>query len=227
VTVRPADRQQSEASRDFAPRDNTPGAEVTDHAALRGGRRMAKRPWLVLLLGLSLVLGIAWPLSPASAGGDEGGVNREYPLKALFLYNFGGYIEWPADSFASPEAPFVIGVLGSAPIEATLREISAAKKIAGRTIVVKHFATAKEVRGCHILFITRGVSHAEQQQALRTLADKPVLVVGESPNFAQQGGGINFFVEANKLRFEINLATTKQQQLRVSAKLLSLAKVLQ
>jgi hypothetical protein len=182
---------------------------------------------LLCLLTLCFLLGAAMPLQRASGGGDEGGINREYPLKALFLYNFGGYIEWPAETFISPQAPFVIGVLGSSPIESTLREIAAAKKIAGRAIEIRQFSDTKEIHACNILFITRNVSRAVQLEALRVLADQPVLVVGESQNFVQEGGGINFYVEANKLRFEINLAATKQQQLRVSAKLLSLAKVYQ
>jgi hypothetical protein len=163
----------------------------------------------------------------AQQGSEEGAINREYPLKALFLYNFGGYIEWPADTFSSDQAPFVIGVLGSAPLESTLRELAATKTIAGRKIVVEQFLSAERIKPCQILFVTRNVSQPQQRMALEKLKNQHVLIVGESKGFAGQGGGVNFFIESNKVRFEINLESAKQHQLKISSKLLALAKIVE
>ncbi len=156
---------------------------------------------------------------------EEALINREYPLKALFLYNFGGYIQWPADAFAGDQAPFVIGVLGPAPLEKTLQELAATKTIAGRRIVVEQFSSANKIRPCQILFVTRNVSQQQQRAALEQLKNQRVLIVGETEGFAGQGGSVNFFIESNKVRFEINPESAKQHQLKISSKLLSLAKI--
>jgi hypothetical protein len=158
---------------------------------------------------------------------EEAVINREYPLKALFLYNFGGYVEWPVEAFSRVDDPFVIGVLGSAPLDETLREISNSKKINGRKIAVERFASIDAIKPCHILFIGRDVHPQTQRSALEKMRNHPVLVVGESKGFAGLGGSVNFFVESNKIRFEINLDAARQQQLKISSKLLALAKIVQ
>ena len=177
---------------------------------------------LTFVIGLCLV-----PLSAAQQGSDDSVVNREYPLKALFLYNFGGYIEWPAVAFRGSNDPFVIGILGSAPLDHTLREISATRKIAGRAIGIERFGSADKVTPCQILFIGRDVSAQQQHAAVEKLKRHHVLIVGESEGFAGRGASVNFFVESNKIRFEINLDVAREEQLKISAKLLALAKIVQ
>lgn len=190
------------------------------HDALRPSRRRLGT-WLVVWC---LALGLP-QATQVQAQSDEAVINREYPLKALFLYNFGSYIEWPAEAFASAQAPFVIGVLGSAPVESTLKELAATKTIAGRRIVVEQFSSAEKVQPCQILFIARNVSPQQKRVALDKLKNHHVLIVGESQGFAGQGGSVNFFIESNKVRFEINPESAKQRQLKISSKLLSLAKI--
>jgi hypothetical protein len=161
----------------------------------------------------------------SAAGQGDGFISREYPLKALFLYNFGGYVEWPDEAFASDSHPFVIGILGSAPLEGTLREIALTRTVAARRIVVKQFVSLDALEPCHVLFVARNVQPHHERQVLESLRGKPVLIVGESSGFAARGGCVNFYIESNKIRFEINLEAAKQQQLRMSAKLLALAKI--
>jgi hypothetical protein len=177
-----------------------------------------------LLLACSTALLFAW--AARAQDPSEGVIDREYPLKALFLYNFASYVDWPADTFANDQTPFVIGVLGSAPIDATLKEIAASKKIAGRSIEILRFVSINDLKPCQILFITRSVSTELQRRAIEAEKNRPVLVVGESEDFAAWGGTVNFFVQANKIRFEINVAATKQQHLKVSSKLLGMAKII-
>jgi hypothetical protein len=165
-------------------------------------------------------------LRPLIAQDDsEGTLNREYPLKALFLYNFAGYIEWPANTFANEQTPFTIGVLGNASIDETLNQIAAAKQINGRKIAIVHFVSVNDLKPCQILFIPRSVPAPQQNQAIEAMKNRPVLIVGESDGFAAAGGDVNFFVQANKIRFEINVAAIKQQQLKASSKLLAMAKI--
>lgn len=171
---------------------------------------------------MSLVLPSAVAQEESS---EETFISREYPLKALFVYNFGSYVDWPAASFSSKDAPFVIGILGPSPIDKTLRSIAATKKIGDRTILVEQFSAVDKIKPCQILFIPRTVSKQEQQAAIDFLKNQATLIVGESSGFADEGGTINFFVEANKIRFEVNVAATKRRQLKVSSKLLAIARI--
>jgi hypothetical protein len=192
----------------------------------RGPRGMSRRRRVVAVL-LQVVLSLAGLLwtAPLAAAQGEGFISREYPLKALFLYNFGGYVEWPDAAFPTSDHPFVIGVLGSAPLEETLREIALTRKVASRQIVVKQFTKVDAVEPCHILFVARNVQPHHERQVLASLQGRPVLIVGETGGFAARGGCVNFYIESNKIRFEINLEAARQQQLKISAKLLALAKI--
>jgi hypothetical protein len=153
-------------------------------------------------------------------------VNREYPLKALFLYNFGSYIEWPEGTFADKQTPFVIGVLGAAPLDDTLNQIAATKKIRDRRIVIEHYKSAADIKNCQILFVPRTIAPQQQLKAIEAVKGRPVLVVGESANFATNGGGVNFYIESNKIRFEINVEAAKQHQLTINSKLLAMARII-
>jgi hypothetical protein len=160
------------------------------------------------------------------AQSDESGVvNREYAIKAAYLYQFGYYIQWPAGSFADKTSPFVIGVLGENPIGGSLDEIAREKKIDGRPIVIKRFASPAAYSPCHILFVADSYDAAKILPTIRKSQKFPVLLVGEKPGFAQQGGTINLYIEQNKVRFEVNMEVAKQEQLKISSKLLSLAKI--
>jgi hypothetical protein len=160
----------------------------------------------------------------AWAQGD-GVINREHTLKALFLYNFGSYIDWPEGDLRGADQPFVIGILGSSPVESTLHEIAATRTIDGRRIAIERFASGEALKPCQILFIARDASPQARGQAVAALRGQQVLIVGETPGFARQGGVANFFIEANKIRFEINVDAAKQHHLKISAKLLALAKI--
>jgi len=174
-------------------------------------------------IALAALLGSA--LSAVAQEPEPGFIDREYPLKALFLYNFASYIKWPDAVFANNQSPFVIGVLGSSPIDETLNQIAGQKKIDGRKIVVQHFDTVADIKPCQILFISKSIAAQQQQSVIAAIKDRPELVVGESDGFAKAGGSVNVLVQANKIRFEINLAQTKKQQLDVSSKLLSMASI--
>ena len=89
------------------------------------------------------------------------------------------------------------------------------------------FASVEAIRPCHILFIPASATPAIQQQAIERVRGQNVLLVGESPGFAQRGGIVNFVIEANKIRFEVNVDAAAAQHLKISAKLLALAKIVE
>src|SRR5262245_51662077 len=151
----------------------------------------------------------------------------EYEIKAAFLYNFATFVEWPSTAFVDEESAFLVGVLGKDPFGSTLEEAFQGKTVGKRQIVVRRFDQLADFQTCHLLF----VSKSEREQApkiLEFLKGVPTLKVADFPGFAAMGGCINFFVEGKrKVRFEINPEAAKRGNLRISSKLLRLARVVQ
>jgi hypothetical protein len=169
-----------------------------------------------MLTGLSL-LSMTGALRAADASPSE------YKLKAAFIYHFSQFVDWPAKSFATAKSPFVIGVLGDNPFGADLEQTVHGKSLGEHALLVKEFHTlAEATNNCQILFI----STSEQKrlpEILAGLGTSGILTVGESENFGDAGGMIQFVIEGTKIRFRVNEATTAHAGLKVSAKLLSLA----
>jgi len=170
--------------------------------------------------------GIALALTSLAGGCRvfaQGNASSEYQVKAAFLFHFAQFVEWPAETFKDTASPVTYCTVGEDPFRGALEAGLSGKTIEGRPVRVAHFKQAQEIQGCQIVFL----GAAEKKFVSATLANlkaSPVLTVGESENFAQQGGMIGFFLEDNKVRFEINLGAAEGAKLKISARLLTLAK---
>jgi hypothetical protein len=153
----------------------------------------------------------------------QSGPTREYQVKAVFLYNFTQFIHWPPAA-SSSGSPFVIGVLGSDPFGSYLDQTVVGEKVAGRSIVVRRFKELEDISVCHILFVSGSQATAG---TLSSLKSRNVLTVGDNGSFITQGGMIRFYMENNKIRLQINLATAKEAGLEISSKLLRVADVVE
>lgn len=152
------------------------------------------------------------------------GALPEYQVKAVFLYNFTQFVEWPANAFPEPNTPLVIGILGQDPFGQYLDETVKGEKVNEHPLIVKRFRTIDEIRQCHILFIN--VSEKNELAAIfENLRSQNILTVGDAANFSKQGGIVRFFNEKNKTRIRINLEAAKNADLTISSKLLRLAEV--
>jgi hypothetical protein len=151
-------------------------------------------------------------------------INREYAIKAAFLYQFLNYVEWPADSFAEKSAPFIIGVHDTNPFGNVLNQVTKDKKAADRSIEIRSLTSASDVTECHILFVPKAVPKALQDAVIKAAHGSHTLTVGESDDFINRGGAARFFLEGNKVRFEFNKDVIAENNLKVSSKLLALAK---
>lgn len=189
------------------------------------GRNARKRR---LLCAVAVLLGLAapGPRGVAQAPVQVSVINREYSIKATFLYHFSSYITWPPDALPAKDQPFVIAIFYADPFGVALDEIARTKTVAGRPIVIRRVTTPKELTGCHIVFIPRNTPAEHQALALSTTSGAAVLVVGESDDFIQRGGGAQFFVEGNKVRFAFRADVAEGGKLKISSKLLSLAKII-
>jgi hypothetical protein len=148
----------------------------------------------------------------------------EYEVKAAFLFNFTKFVEWPDGSFEDAHAPIVIGIIGDDPFGDGLIRIVAGQKVQGRAIVIIKYRRGDDLRRCHILFISAS-ERQHSAQILVGLKDASVLTVSDLDGFAAAGGVMQFVMEENRVRFVVNLDAATQGKLRVSAKLLALAQV--
>lgn len=152
-------------------------------------------------------------------------VPREYELKAVFLFNFLQFVDWPPAAFPTAESPLRIGVLGDNPFGRALEDTVRGELARGRKVTVQHARRVSELRECQLLFIAAS-ERGRIAEIMAELGDAPVLTVGELPDFAtRRGGAVNFFFQQNKLRFEINVAEAQRRGLKLSSQLLSLAKI--
>jgi hypothetical protein len=150
--------------------------------------------------------------------------SREYQIKAAFIYNFAQFTQWPDSAFTGSSDPFVVGVIGQNPFGTSLEQIMNGKTIAGRSVVVKYLDSPDQIAGCNLLYVAAGEDD-NLDGIFKVVADKPILTVGDSPKFPWAGGIIRFLIEDNKIRFEISPDSADKAGLRISSKLMSLAKI--
>jgi hypothetical protein len=149
----------------------------------------------------------------------------EYQIKAVFLYEFGRFVEWP--SFPqSPEQSFTICVLGADPFGVVLDNAVRNRTVNGHRVETKRLLGIRDSDTCHILF----VSPSEERRVpdiVAALAGKSILTVGEGPEFTHRGGMIAFTVQDKRVRFAVNMGAAEGADLKVSSQLLKLATVIE
>ena len=148
----------------------------------------------------------------------------EYQIKAACLFNFLKFVEFPEDAFADPLAPIVIGVVGDDPFGSSLPQVVVGKTVQGRDLVIRLYHPGENLRSAHILFIS-GSERKRIPMILSELHGSSVLTVADTAGFVDEGGMIQFLNENDRIRFAINLDATTRARLKLSSKLLSLAKV--
>lgn len=150
---------------------------------------------------------------------------REYQVKAVFLYNFAQFTEWPTNAFANTNSPIVIGILGTDPFGSALDEAVRNETIRGRRLVVEHYRRAEEIQTCHILFISQSEARRLDQD-MSSLRGRPILTVSDIDSAALRGVMIRLITENNKIRLRINLDAVNTSRLVISSKLLRAAETI-
>ena len=182
-------------------------------AQCQTGRRVRLSPFVALV--------IAWLVIGASCLNAQQSSPTENQVKSAYLYNFGKFVEWPAKGTTGDEF-FTFCVLGDDSFASTLETTIAGERINGKKVLVKRVAKPQDAVSCRILFI----SSSEQNQLKEILAaldNTSVLTVSDTPQFTRRGGMIQFVVEANKVRFEVNLTSAERAGLTLSSQLLKVA----
>lgn len=148
----------------------------------------------------------------------------EQQVKAVFLFNFALFVDWPAADSSSAPTPLRIGILGDDPFGSLLDEIVRGEHIGPRPFEVRRYRQVSDVERCDILFISRSESQ-RLPGILGALNNRPILTVSDGSDFANQGGMIQFVNDKNRIRLRINLDAAQSAHLTISSKLLRVAEL--
>lgn len=199
---------------------NEDRSEVAGRAAAkRGGvRSRVLAFWLLPILAMLAGLNLADTARTTRAQSQAG----EYHVKAAFLFHFVQLVEWPAGSLGNERNPVTVCTIGEDPFHGDLDTTLAGQSVETRPFLVRHLKPAEEFQGCHVLFVGKRDA-VRLARLLVELKDGPILTVGDCDGFVQQGV-IGFLLVDNKVRFEINLQAAERANLKISSRLLLLAK---
>lgn len=145
----------------------------------------------------------------------------EMSVQAAYLYQFTRFVEWPA---ADAGIPLVVCVIGHDPFGSTLDLAVQDRRVAGRRVTVRRLPDAEGATACSLAFLPAGEA-ARLPELQRAVRNQPVLLVGDVSGFARNGGMIGFFRDADRVRFEVNPAAAEGAGLRISSRLLGIARV--
>lgn len=149
----------------------------------------------------------------------DGNIDTNAKIKAVFIYNFTKYIEWPQ---AYKEGEFTIGIVGETPLYSELIKMTETKKVANQTLEVKKFSSSNDVTKCHILYVSKDKSQS-LTDIIKKVKNNSTLLVTEESGLADKGSGINFIIKDNRQKFELNKSNVEKYKLKVSSNLEALA----
>jgi hypothetical protein len=150
-------------------------------------------------------------------------LNRGYQVKAVFLFNFTQFVDWPPRAFPEANSPLIIGILGNDPFGPYLDATVANENIKGHPLVVRRSHEVEDLEQCQILYISPSFKNIEK--LISKLNGRSILTVSDAPNFIQQGGMIKFLTVDNKIHLQINPKKAEAAGISISSKLLSLAEI--
>jgi uncharacterized protein DUF4154 len=172
-----------------------------------------KRAWCV---AVCVLLSVCLPVRAVAPA--------EYRVKAVFLFNFAQFVDWPADTFTNPGQPFVIGIFGKDPFGTELDAVVRGETVSQRALVVERYDNITAIRNCNILYIARG-EIGRLPQILAALKGRSVLTVSDADGDDQTGVMIRLVNRSNRVGLQIDVGAAKASHLTISSKLLRPAEI--
>ncbi len=192
--------------------------EQVSRAPFRGSKLKLGRSLGRVAAGTAAIGALSFLLAfPCRAADDS----LEYRVKAAFLLNFVKFTEWPSTAFEDATSPLAICVLGDDPFGRSLDQTVEGEVVGGRKIIAPRIKRAPAPKTCQVLFVSK--AGKDTAGVLSTLGPG-VLAVGEGEGFLREGGMIAFVIEDRRVRFRANQAAAESAGLKLSSKLLSVAK---
>jgi len=185
----------------------------------------ACKPLAVWGVSVTWILGSALALVPVPDLAAQAARPSEYQVKAVFLFNFAQFVDWPPEAVADSQAPLTIGVLGENPFGDVLDATVRGERRGARSFVVRRYQRVEDIKICDILFISRPEGD-RPEGVLADLKRRPILTVSDADGFAEHGGMIGFVTDRNRIRLKINLGVVQAAHLTISSKLLRVAEII-
>jgi hypothetical protein len=158
---------------------------------------------------------------PGLVASRELATENPYKVKAAFLRNFAHYVTWPTDAFPESASSWCIGILGRDPFGEVLEATFKGRMEQGRAFEIFRADTPGELPACQIVFVAYKDA-AKRRAVLDELKGKPVLTVGDAPEFLREGGVIRFQV-SDRVRMSINLDQARAVSLTVQTRMLEVS----
>jgi hypothetical protein len=146
------------------------------------------------LIALGLLVAALAPVRAQRPASTE-----EYRLKAAIVHRFPQFVDWPESALSGRDA-LEICVAEPNPLGSTLDELTDGEVLNDRRVDVRYVSDDQDLTSCHVLFI----SQRANDRMLARAATLPILTVGETPRFLENGGIISLHVVDRKVRFEID-----------------------
>ncbi len=166
---------------------------------------------------IAVILGLALTVQPVCLCAQARQFG-EYDVKAVFMANFFKFVEWP-----SPVREYRLCIYGSDPFGQSVRTLEG-MKVRGTMLEVRRPSSLRALGDCHVLFIS-----SSERRRIRAILDAvrgmDLLTVGDTEGYAQEGVMLNFYIEASKVKFEINLNSIRSSRIAVSSQLLKLGRM--
>ena len=157
--------------------------------------------------------------------GAQAAKASEAQVKAVFLFNFAQFVDWPPEAVPDSQAPLVIGILGEDPFGDFLDATVRGERRGSRPFAVRRYQRVDDITRCDILFINRSAADAPEE-ILARLKNRPILTVSDADRFAERGGMIRFVTDRGRIRLQINPVSAEAAHLTISSKLLRVAEVI-
>jgi hypothetical protein len=193
----------------------TTGSATSRRETVQG--HMLLRFFTCLISMLLLALAQTIPIAEAQSQTEE------YRVKAALLFHFAQLVDWPPSAFASDTSAITLCTLRQDPFDGELEATLEGKMVGPRPVHILHLKDLHDAAGCHLLFVSAN-ENKRVPSVLTELGKAPIMTVGESDGFLEQGGMIRLDVEEGKIRFAINLDASEQAGLKISSRMLLLAK---
>ncbi len=176
--------------------------------------------WYGRIMMFAIVMALFFPIAYAYSAAEE------YEIKAAFLYNLGNYLRFPESSLSDEDTDqlFHICILGKDPFQQNIDSAAEGEKIQGHAPKIRRLQRVQEAEGCHLIFISDS-ERTRLKSILQSLGSRPILTVSDMDDFLEQGGMLIFYNENNKIRLALDLGKIRAVNIKPSANLLKLAKI--
>ncbi len=146
-------------------------------------------------------------------------------VKAAFLHKFASFVDWPSGSFARADSPLKIGILGDTQVWQELADLSRDRDRDGRPVEVKRLVAGDSLAGFHILYLR--APNLTRMADLLANVPEGVLTVADADGVHPRGSVMSFLQEDGRVRFGVSLDAASRQKLRLSSRLLAVARNVQ